>query len=174
MRVRRRVSQFLSKALEHACRTLRVHVNLRNATAPFICIFFDSVYTCMFKVPRHISSPIRARPPLEPCRRSPNACEANCVIKNAFQECAHDTISPVERLILVRAQFVDHRLDAEHEQLVAQVQPELEVVLARAVVEQSVQKRHDRRLEAHIVPVRADAPVQIVNDCLDRKQCVID
>lgn len=74
--------------------------------------------------------------------------------------------SPVERLVLVRAQFVDDGLDAEHEQLVAQVQPELEVVFAGAVVEQGIQERHDRRLEADVVPVRADAPVQVVDDCL--------
>lgn len=66
----------------------------------------------------------------------------------------------------MRAQFVDDGLDAEHEQLVAQVEPKLEVVLARSVIEQRVQKRHGGRLEADVVPVRPDAPVQIVDDCL--------
>ena len=65
-------------------------------------------------------------------------------------------------------QFIDDRLDAEHEELVTQVETELKVVLSRTVIEQCVQKRHGCRLEAYVVAICADAPIQIVNDRLKK------
>lgn len=76
---------------------------------------------------------------------------------------------PVECLVLVSPQFIDDRLYAEHEQLVTQVEPELEIVLSRTVIEQSVQKRHSCRLEANVIAISADAPIQIVNDRLKKQ-----
>lgn len=45
---------------------------------------------------------------------------------------------PVKRLIFMRPQFVDDGLNAEHEQFITQVQPELEIVFSRAVIEHGV------------------------------------
>ncbi len=72
----------------------------------------------------------------------------------------------VKGLIFMCSQFINGRLDAKHEQLVAQVQPELEVVLARSVIEQRVQERHSGRLETDIVPIGPNTPIKIVNDRL--------
>ena len=72
----------------------------------------------------------------------------------------------VESLVLVLPQLVDGRLDAQHQQLVTEVEPELQVLLAGTVVEDGVEKRHDGRLEVDVVPVLARAPVQVVEDAL--------
>lgn len=74
---------------------------------------------------------------------------------------------PVQRLVLVRPQLVDNRLDAQHQKLVAQMQSKLQILLARSVVQHGVNKRHDGRLQIHIVPVRARRSVQIVDDALE-------
>ena len=64
-------------------------------------------------------------------------------------------------------QLVDDGLDAQHEQLVAQVQPEFQIVLAGSVVEQGVQEGHDGSFEAHVIAIGPDAAVQVVDDRLE-------
>jgi hypothetical protein len=55
----------------------------------------------------------------------------------------------------------------QHEELVSQMQPELEAVLARPIVEHSVDEGHDSGLHAEVVPVRAHAAVQLVHHALE-------
>ena len=74
--------------------------------------------------------------------------------------------SPVQRLVLELAQFIDDWLYAQHEKLVAQVEPELEALLAGTVAEHGVDERHDGRLQTDIIGVCARRPVQVVDDAL--------
>ena len=47
-----------------------------------------------------------------------------------------------------------------------EVEPELEVLLAGAVVDDGVDERHEGRLDVDVVPVLARAPVKVVYDAL--------
>jgi len=76
---------------------------------------------------------------------------------------------PVERLVLVLSQLVDDGLDAEHQQLVSQMQAELERHLARSVVEHCVDERHDRRLQRQIVLVDPKVLIEVVDYRLEAR-----
>lgn len=76
---------------------------------------------------------------------------------------------PVQRLVLVLPKFLDNRLYAEHQQLVSEMQPELERDLARPVIQDSVDERHDRSLQGQIVLVDPEVLVQVVDNTLETR-----
>jgi len=76
---------------------------------------------------------------------------------------------PVERLVLVLPQLVDDGLDAEHQQLVSQMQPELERHLAGSVVEHGVDEWHDRCLQRQIVLVDPKVLIEVVDYRLEAR-----
>ena len=78
-------------------------------------------------------------------------------------------LSPVERFVFMLPEFVQHRLNAQHEELIPQVESKLQVLLAGAVVEDGVDERHEGGLQAHVVTVLARRTVQIRHDALKKK-----
>lgn len=73
----------------------------------------------------------------------------------------------VQRFVLVLAQLIDHGLNAQHEEFIAQMQTELKILLAGSIVEHRIDKRHQCRLEIHIVPIRIGGSIQIVDNALE-------
>lgn len=76
---------------------------------------------------------------------------------------------PVQSLVLVRSQFVNHRLDAKHQKLVPQMQTKLEVLLTRPIVQHRIDERHNGRFQVDVVSVSTRRSVQIVDDALETR-----
>lgn len=76
---------------------------------------------------------------------------------------------PVESLVLVLPQLLDNRLNAEHQQLVSQMQSELERHLARPIVQHRVDERHDCRLQGQVVFVDTEVLVEIIDYTLEAR-----
>lgn len=74
---------------------------------------------------------------------------------------------PVQRFVFMRSQLIDDRLNAQHQELVAQMQPEFQILLTRSIVKDSVNERHNGRLKIHIIPVGSGGSIQIVDDALE-------
>lgn len=74
--------------------------------------------------------------------------------------------SPIQRLIVMSSQLLHDMLYAQHEELVPKVQPEFQRFLAWPIAENGVDKRHNCRFQANLIPVFSSRAVQVVDDAL--------
>ena len=72
------------------------------------------------------------------------------------------------------SQFVNDGLNPQHKELIAQVQSEVQVLLAWPIIEDGIHKRHDCSLETHFIPVDTSAAVQVIHNPLFTKHKVAD
>lgn len=68
----------------------------------------------------------------------------------------------------MRPKLIDDMLNAQHEQFVAQMKSELQIIFSGPIIEQGIDERHDCRFQADIVLVLANAAIQIVDDRLNK------
>lgn len=61
------------------------------------------------------------------------------------------------------SQFINDRLNAQHEQFITKMKPEFQVVFTGPIIEQGVEERHGGRLEAYIVTINAYTSIQVVD-----------
>lgn len=74
---------------------------------------------------------------------------------------------PVQCLIFMRSQLIDNRLNAQHQELVSQMQTKFQIFLTWPIVEHSIYKGHDGRFQIDIISVSASRSIQIVYDSLE-------